>query len=308
MTEILLKARKTLDHHARETGRALRGRLWDLRRTPADRPIFIVGCSRAGTTLVYKTFSESREIGSLQRETHDYWSALHPPAERDWQSHALDRALASETDRVAVTRYFHAQTGRDRWVDKNNQNGLCIPYLDALFPDATFVFVKRDPGDNLNSLIEGWMRPDEFATWSAHLPVPVAVDGRYRQWCFFLAEGWRNLAQASLEEVCAFQYRALNEAVLSAREGIPRARWVELAYEAILQDPVKAFRKAFEGCGLVFDEPMERHCRGVLGRPYNAFSPIGADKWRDGPHRSRIERMLPALADLAGRLGYAHTL
>lgn len=307
MTELLLKVRKTLHHHARAAVRELRGRWWDVQRPVADRPLFIVGCSRAGTTLVYKTFSEAHELGSLQRESHDYWSGLHPLAERDWNTHALERALACEADRRAVTRYFRVMTGCARWVDKNNQNGLCIPYLDALFPDAIFVFVKRDPGDNLNSLIEGWMRPDEFATWSAHLPVPVAVDGRYHQWCFFLAEGWRHLAQASLEEVCAFQYRALNEAVLEARAGIPDARWVEIAYESILEDPVAAFRSAFEACGLPFGASMESHCRGVLGRPYNAFSPIRADKWRDGPHRARIERVLPTLADLAARLGYTHT-
>ena len=118
----------------------------------------MVGCSRAGTTLVYKTLSESREIGSLQRETHDYWTDLHPLADKHWDTHALDASDASPADRDTVSRYFYSWTGQHRWVDKNNQNGLCVPYLQALFPDAVFVFVKRSPGDNLNSLIEGWRK------------------------------------------------------------------------------------------------------------------------------------------------------
>ena len=47
----------------------------------AQRPIIVVGCSRAGTTLVYKPLSESRKIGSHQRETRDYWTGLHPLAD-----------------------------------------------------------------------------------------------------------------------------------------------------------------------------------------------------------------------------------
>ena len=57
----------------------------------AQHPIIVVGCSRAGTTLVYKPLSESRKIGSLQRETRDYWACLHPLADTgvDVQSRGL---------------------------------------------------------------------------------------------------------------------------------------------------------------------------------------------------------------------------
>jgi hypothetical protein len=222
LSEFWLKVDKTLRHHGRAAVRALRGVWWDLVRPPAIRPVIVIGCSRAGTTLVYKTFSESRELGTLQRETHDFWMELHHPREQGWDTHALDARHASASDRDFVTRYFYAWTGRSRWVDKNNQNGLCVPYLAALFPDAHFVFVKRSPGDNLNSLIEGWGKPEEFATWSAALPEPVAIDGgRYTRWCFFLAEGWRAYTRATIEEVCAFQYVAINSAILEAKAAVP---------------------------------------------------------------------------------------
>ncbi len=278
---------------------------WLLTHRRAQRPIIVVGCSRAGTTLVYKTLSESREIGSLQRETHDYWMGLHPLAEKGWDTHALNAADASEADRDTVSRYFYSWTGRHRWVDKNNQNGLCVPYLQALFPDAVFVYVKRSPGDNLNSLIEGWKKPDEFATWSNDLPATVAVeDGQLRQWCFFLAEGWRNYVSSPVEAVAAFQYEAINRAILDARGGVPGGQWVEVFYEDFLRDPVATFRRVFEACGLVFDARLQAHCAEVLDIPYNAFSEIRLDKWKDGRNREKIERVLPQVADVAGRMGY----
>ena len=156
MSELLTKIGKTVDYHTRRARRGVRGLAWGVTRPLADRPIMVLGCSRAGTTLVYKTLSESDEIGSLQRETHDYWIALHPLRDKNFDTHALDASDAGDDDREAVSRYFYTWSGRRRWVDKNNQNGLCVPYLHALFPDALFVYVKRSPGDNLNSLIEGW--------------------------------------------------------------------------------------------------------------------------------------------------------
>ena len=305
MTTSLLNARKTLRFHGARVLRATRGAWWDLKRPALERPIFVVGCSRAGTTLVYKTFSESRELGTLQRETHDFWAMLHPLAERNWGTHALTALDASERDRNVVSRYFAVNTGRRRIVDKNNQNGLCVPYLFALFPDAHFVYVKRSPGDNIHSLIEGWGKAEEFATWSHELPSPIAVEGgRYKRWCFFLAEGWRDYVNASIEDVCAFQYLSMNRAIIDAGKAIPPAQWTEIVYEDLLQDPVQGFRRAFEACDLQFTEELERHCKGVLATPYNAFSEIRADKWRDQPNRERISRVLPRLAGLATEMGY----
>lgn len=305
MREFLQKVNKTLAWHARRLRRGIRSVRWALAPRPADRPIIVVGCSRAGTTLVYKTLSESRELGSLQRETHDYWTTLHPLADKHWNTHALGVEDASAADRDAVSRYFHAWTGRHRWVDKNNQNGLAVPYLHALFPDAVFVFVKRSPGDNLNSLIEGWRKPDEFATWSNALPASVAVEnGTLTQWCFFLAEGWRDYVNAPVEDVAAFQYAAINAAILDARARIPAGQWIEVFYEDFLRDPVATFRRIFEGCGLHFDERLQAHCADVLDIPYNAFSEIRLDKWKDGRNRDKIERVLPKVAEVATRMGY----
>ena len=305
MSELLLKVDKTLRHHGQRALVAARSARWDVSHRSLERPIFVVGCSRAGTTLVYKTLSESSELGSLQRETHDFWIGLHPLAEKGWRSHALGASDASTRDRNAVSRYFYAHTGRLRIVDKNNQNGLCVPYLRALFHDAHFVYVKRSPGDNIHSLIEGWGKADEFATWSDNLPTEVRVDGgRYRRWCFFLFDGWQRYVDAPIEEVCAAQYLAMNRAILEASVAIPRAQWTEIQYEDLVRDPVRGFRAAFESCGLAFTPTLERHCAGVLETPYNAFSAIRLDKWREQKNRERIERVLPKLAGLVAEMSY----
>ena len=306
MSEFWLKVEKTLHYHGRQAAIALRGTWWDIHPVKATRPVFVIGCSRAGTTLVYKTLSESREIGTLQRETHDFWAGLHPLQEKDWETHALAATDASEHDRDYVTRYFYAWTGKTRFVDKNNQNGLCVPYLYALFPDACFIYVKRSPGDNLNSLIEGWGRPDEFATWSGALPATVAIDGgRYNRWCFFLAEGWREFIGASIEDVCAFQYDAINRAILDARDLVPEKQWTEVFYEDLVRDPVGSFQNIFRHCDLAFDAQLRRHTEEVLNIPYNAFSEIRVGKWKASRNHEKIEHILPRVKETAVLMGYA---
>lgn len=306
MSEFPEKVSKTLRHHGRRAVRALRGTWWNIRPVKATRPVFVLGCSRAGTTLVYKTLSESREIGTLQRETHDFWADLHPLQEKNWETHALAATDASEHDRDYVTRYFYAWTGCSRFVDKNNQNGLCVPYLHALFPDACFIYVKRSPGDNINSLIEGWGRPDEFASWSGNLPARVAVEnGRYNRWCFFLAEGWQEFIHSSIQEVCAFQYTAINEAIMKARGVVPEGQWTEVFYEDLVRDPVGSFRDTFRRCDLDFNEQIRRHTQDILQKPYNAFSEIRLDKWKDSLNREKIEHVLPGVHETAAAMGYS---
>ncbi|MFN0316538.1 MAG: sulfotransferase family protein [Burkholderiales bacterium] len=276
-----------------------------MRKPRLAAPVFVIGCSRSGTTVVYKTLSEASELGSLQRETHDFWSELHPPAAKSWATHALTAADASPLDRDRVERYFYSRLGARCFVDKNNQNGLCVPYLHALFPDARFVYVKRSPGDNIHSLIEGWGRSSEFATWSDTLPAEVRISGgAYRRWCFFLFDGWRDFLESPIENVCAAQYMAMNEAILSARAAIPAGQWTEIFYEDLVRDPVGSFRAVFDALGLRFGPHQETHCYNVLGTPYNAFSAIQIDKWKDQKNSACIERILPLVGAVARNMGY----
>ena len=305
MSGLLQKIEKNVRHYGAVAHRAARALRWSVDPVAAREPVFVVGCSRAGTTVVYKTLSEADELGSLQRETHDFWLALHPLSERNWQTHALGATDASQRDRDAVARHFFRYLGESRFVDKNNQNGLCVPYLHALFPDARFVYVKRSPGDNIHSLIEGWGRSEEFAHWSESLPAEVRIDGGcYQRWCFFLFEGWRDYLDRPIEDVCAAQYVAMNEAILEARAAVPPAQWTEIVYEDLVRDPVTAFRAVWDSLGLQFGQHQEAHCRSVLGRPYNAFSPIRLDKWKQQGNRVRIERVMPVVTATAHRMGY----
>lgn len=121
---------------------------------------------------------------------------------------------------------------------------------------------------------------------------------------FFLANGWRDHCHGSIEDVCAFQYASMNKAILQAREIVPQVQWHEVAYEEIVNDPIQSFKRLFEACNLNFDSTLKQHCESVLQRPYNTFSGIAVDKWRQGEYCRRIERTLESISPICKKLGY----
>jgi hypothetical protein len=111
------------------------------------------------------------------------WDILHSPSEKNWESHDLFIEDVQPSDLDYVTCFYYSRLGLKRLVDKANQNCFRIPYILELFPDAVFVWVKRSGPDNINSLIHGWKRPDEYGSWSEPLPEKLSIEGgRYSRW------------------------------------------------------------------------------------------------------------------------------
>jgi hypothetical protein len=43
-----------------------------------------------------------------------------------------------------------------RFLDGPIKNSFRVPFLAGSFPDAKFIFLTRNPRDNISSLIDGW--------------------------------------------------------------------------------------------------------------------------------------------------------
>ena len=65
----------------------------------------------------------------------------------------------------------------ERLIDSTPRNALRVPYLDAVFPDASFVYVYREPRDTLSSMAEAWESGD-YATYRG-CPTGPARPGPY---------------------------------------------------------------------------------------------------------------------------------
>ena len=276
-----------------------------VRAPPPERPILVIGCPRSGTTVLRAALLAGGEASSVQAEGHILWNEFHPQRRRVATSDALDAGDVTERERRYIHLAIRASTRGRRFLDKTPENCLRMGYLDALFPDARYVFLHRRAADNVNSLMQGWRARPRFVTH--RLPEPLTgiapLDGE--RWSFVLVPGWRELRDAPLETICAHQYIASNEAVLAARERIPRERWIDVAYERLVADPEAELARVYAGLGLTFEGPARATALGLLQTPAaTALTPPRPDKWRD-ENGAAIERILPLVAETEHRLAVA---
>jgi hypothetical protein len=272
--------------------------------SPPARPILVLGCPRSGTTLLLQALLGSGELRSVQSEGHILWDEFHHPRDKGWESDALSAEDVSRREREYVYLAVRLSTRGHRFVDKTPESCLRVPYLDALFPDATFVFLRRRAADNVNSLLQAWRARPRFVKY--RLPEPLTGLGPLSgtEWSFALIPGWRNLRTASLEEVCARQYVACNEAALDARAPLDASRWIDVAYEDLVDDPRAELRRLLEQLEVKFTSDAERFAADLAANvSRTALSAPQPEKWREQDPEA-IDRILPLVAATERRLGY----
>ncbi len=292
-----------------ELKRAAKGVVWSLTRPQVPDPVFVIGCSRSGTTITFETLAASGAFLNFGYEIPQLWNGLYGPHHNQWESEAAGPEHARPEHRDAALRFFYQRLGSGAVLDKTCINTLRVGYLHRLFPKARFVFIHRDGRDNVSSMIDGWRygRSDGgFGLQKFFGPSPEAVainDSEFREWHFFLPPGWRDYNRATLEEVCAFQWASANRLALDAAQALPEGQWLQLRYEDLFERPVEMFRRLFERLELPFTEAMEARCADLQPTSIVRGAPK-KEKWKEH-NREAIERILPAIAPMQRRLGYA---
>jgi hypothetical protein len=283
---------------------------WSIIRPAMPDPVFVIGCSRSGTTVTFETIAASGHFLHFDYEIPQFWNGIYGPLNNGWESEAADARHARPEHRDRALAYYYARLGAGAILDKTCINTMRVDYLHALFPAARFIFIVRDGRDNISSMIDGWRlgRTDGgfgLEKFFGPSPEPVAINGgEFHEWHFFLPPGWRDYNRASLEEVCAFQWLSANRLALEASRGIPAEQWIQLRYEDIFERPMDMFREAFERLDLPFDAQMQERCAGLVERPTSIVK--GApkkQKWKEH-NPEAIARIVPLIAPLMREMGY----
>ncbi len=286
----------------------IRGLRWDITKPTVPDPVFVVGCSRSGTTVTYETLAASGQFLNFGWEIPQFWNGLHGPLTNGWRSEAAGADDARPEHRRAALRYFYQRLGAGWVLDKTCINVMRIPYLHKLFPEAKFVFIQRDGRDNISSMMDGWRvgRSDgrfELSQFFGAFPEPVAINGgEFKEWSFFLAPGWQQYNRSSLEEVCAFQWISANRMAIEAKRIIPTEQWVHLRYEDIFERPAEMFRAAFEQLGIPFTADLRARCAHLQPTSVVSGNPK-KQKWKEH-NPEAVERVLAMIAPLMRELGY----
>jgi hypothetical protein len=274
-------------------------------RTTLHRPLFIVAAPRSGSTLLFETLAVSPELFTLGGEAHELVEGLHhlrPGAPGVASNRLTAQNATSETiDHIGaeVLKGLRGPHGERptadrpvRFLEKTPKNALRIPFFDRIFPDARYIFLWRDPRENLSSIIEAW-RSGQWKTYNG-------LPGFNGPWSLLLPPGWERYNGRPLEEIAAFQWDSANRIVLDDLATLPRERWTVLNYEALCQEPAATVRSLCEFAGIDFDPTLAQHVARPLPVSRYALTPPAAGKWRK--NQAVVERVLSSVQETWDRL------
>ena len=240
-----------------------------------DRPVFIMAAPRSGSTLLFETLVKARGLYSTGDENHgliEQFPALKPER-RSSPSNLLTAEDADDELGEAISEAFvralvdsnsvaadHEKPGsRFRMIEKTPKNILRIPFFNAIYADALFIYLYRNPLQNISSIIDGW--------GSGH-------------WSFLLPPGWEKHKNDRVESMAAWQWLVSQQQALDSFADIDRSRVFALNYDDFLQQPAQTVKQLCEFIDVDFDEGLASHCAKPL--PYSRYtlSEPAQDKWK----------------------------
>ena len=197
---------------------------------PSEEPIFIVGMPRTGTTLIERILSSHSEVESAgelanfsllvkkQLQTQSQWVL---DVETIQQAGKLDFAKLGR-DYLESTR--HLTGGSAHFIDKMPLNFMYVPMIARALPNARIICLRRNPMDTCLS--------------------------NYRQ-LFSTNFSYYNYAY-SLTETAEFfvQFQSLMDHL----GNLLGDRFLQVSYEAVVDDPEAETRRLLSHCGLPWQE------------------------------------------------------
>lgn len=266
-----------------------------------DKPVFIVSPPRSGSSLLFETLAQAPNLFTVGGESHLVIEGVRGLGikAQDYDSNCLS-AVHARPEIVAALRVRFSQLlvdrdgrpapgGRIRLLEKTPKNALRIPFLAAVFPEARFVYLHRDPRQTLSSMMEGW----ESGLFRTYATLPGWTDER--PWSFLLTPDWRALVGLPLEQIVAAQWAATTQILLDDLEALPPNRWVTARYDCLTADPKAEIGRLCAALDFEWDRRLE----GELPLARHTVSKPSDDKWR--ARADEVESVWASIARIAAR-------
>lgn len=255
-----------------------------------DRPVFILGCPRSGTTY----------LGSLLAEMRDSTYIYEPQILKYYVRLVRDEFAgprhASLLYRAALHSLVLAGPGHGpRPVEKNPNHVFSVDYLCNIFPDALFVMITRDGHDVAVSLKEKpWHRADAVGT--GREPAGY-LKGPYPH---FYIEPDRADEYTATSDIhrCIWIWRRHQEEVETHRSRTDIAQH-QIRYEDLVTRP----RRTIDGLCDFLD--VSHESRDAIHHKAGSGHTSSVGRWRDVLSTDEVTVVRAEAGSLLKELGYA---
>ncbi|MGH1543525.1 MAG: sulfotransferase family protein [Arenicella sp.] len=275
-----------------------------------ERPVFVLSAPRAGSTLLYELLEKARGVASLDAEMQAVIDGI-PSLNIENLSYASQSLNETHADQSTATllrscliAQLMAPEGRllgqfgvmpelIRFLEKTPENSLRMAFLQAVFPDALFIYLQRDLRQNVSSLIQAWQHPgfvafEDLPGWSRG------------SWSFLLPDRWQTCEQKSLCYIAAFQWSAANQAIIQGLETLPDKQWTSITYTDLIANPKYEVLRLCEFIGVEAGERLIETLSKPLELSSTTLTPPSPVKWKSNPDFE--PELIRSLQPLAGRM------
>lgn len=277
-------------------------------------PIILFGNFRSGTTILQKVIATHPDVVRLY-EPVGMWLYADPRRNHDEfeESDATDKVKRYIRNKFLKYQQKH---GNRIIVEKTPHNILRIPYVRAIFPDAHFLYIVREPLSFISSVELKWQRPAGSKRIIRRVKsTPVTQLHLYLKRFFNQLWNKRILGRKYLS-IWGPRYRGIQEDLKThdlmtviARQWAYSSRKAErdlalfedgqvlrLRYEDFVEDPVSDLERICAHCGLEMSNNMAETVSGMVRSDRKL-------KWQrfDPNHLARI---VPELYNEMERHGY----
>jgi hypothetical protein len=277
-------------------------------------PIFIFGNTRSGTTIVQKVMSTHPDIVGWY-EPNALWLYADPGRIHDefGEHDASDRVKQYIRKRFLK---YQKMNGNRVVLEKTPQNILRIPYVRAIFPEATFMFIVRNPFSFISSVENKWQRPvtgkgvvrrlkDMPLTQLHHWVRRYIMQQIYkrilrRKYLSIWGPRYRgiqdDLKTQDLLTVIARQWSVCSAKAEKDMAAFENGQILRLKYEDFVEDPISDLERICAHCGLELTGEMVK----AAGEMVKSDRKL---KWQRFDPRD-LARIMPEIWDEMQRHGY----
>lgn len=245
-----------------------------------ERPIFIMSPPRSGSTLLFETLAQSPDLFTIGRESHNVIEGIPAFSARaqGFRSNRLTEADARPGQIALLAQGFYERlhdrdglmaSGRVRMLEKTPKNALRVPFFNAAWPDATFLFLYRDARQTIASMIEAW-QSGMFRTY------PRLPGWTGDPWSLLLVPGWENLKGLPLPQIVARQWAITMDTLIDDLSDLPAQQVRSIDYDTVIAAPQTAVEALAASLGFAWDRVLGAQ----LPRSKTTVSAPAHDKWR----------------------------
>lgn len=233
------------------------------------QPIIILSAPRAGSTLLFEALAKSSELWTIGGESHEAIEGL-PQLRPGYKNSISNELTHNDADQLTIQElklrfksrlinknkqpYDKESNSEIRFLEKTPKNALRISFLNQVFPDAKFIYLIRDPKENISSMIDAW-NSKRFITYP-YLP------NFHNKWSLLLLPNWPSLIHKKNHEIATEQWKQCNQEIIHHLSKMPQEKWQIVNYEDFLKDPNKQLTQLakfinIDGLDLCSSEPLE---------------------------------------------------